>query len=331
METISCDFCGSDKFEKVTSQTDILHKTTKDFFNIVECSQCKLNFLNPRPTPHEIGAYYAGEYSFHQFNSKLKSFLSLILDYIANSFFAYLFIFFPRKIQKMLAQRIRPKIQDPILENIKSSSGKNVLDIGCGSGINAHFWGASGSLVNYKNYANAYGVEVEQNSRKHLANHDIKAFASLEELEKYSLEHKLKFDFIRMNWSLEHVHSPTKYFDSMKKLLKDDGTILIAVPHYDGFLYRMARDLVEVPIHLFHFKLKDIENYAQKFGLKIIGHQTFSYPGFLMYAGEVYSPFRQFSELSLLEALSLKKFLDKLDQMEMGNDIIIQLRKNQVK
>ncbi len=328
METVNCDFCEGSGFIEITTQTDILHKSTSELFKIVECTQCKLNFLNPRPTMQEIGQYYTGSYSFHQSNSKIKFLLSFALDKVANSIFCYLFILAPSKIQKLLSRRIKPDIKDPILENAKQSFGKQrILDIGCGSGHSAHFWGTSGSLTNYKNYAQAFGVEVHAASREILQSKGIESFGSLEEMAKYCSGKSLKFDAIRMNWSLEHVHSPSIYFKFMSEFVAEDGTIYINIPNYDGFLYRLAKDLVEVPIHLFHFKLKDIENYAGKFSLKIASHQTFSQAAMLIHAGEVYAPFNNFAELSLLECLSMQKFLSTIDRNGLGNDLLIQLKK----
>lgn len=327
METVNCDFCGGTKFENVTTQTDILHKSTSEYFTIVECTQCKLNFLNPRPSMGEIGKYYIGSYSFHQSVSKLKTLLSSLCDKIANSIFCYFFIVAPKNIQSVLSKRIRPKFQDPVLEGIKLTPGKKVLDIGCGSGISAHYWGPAGSIINYKKYADAYGVEVHPESRKILAENNIPSFANLDEIAAYCYNNKLTFDFIRMNWSLEHVHSPSLYFKFMSDFLNQDGTLIINIPNYDGFLYRIAKDLVEVPIHLFHFKLADIKNYASKFGLKVTSHQSFSYPAMLIHAGEVHPSFGQLSRLNLLECLSLKKFLTSLDQSGLGNDLILQLKK----
>ena len=90
-----------------------------------------------------------------------------------------------------------------------------MLDIGCGSGIYAHYWGINGSLNTYKNFANVSGVEINDASREILLSNDISAYKSIEELANN------KFDIIRLNWSLEHTFSPSKYFSFIKKRLKN--------------------------------------------------------------------------------------------------------------
>ena len=75
MEKIKCDLCGSAKHDILFAQTDIFHNSTKEEFNMVECEDCGLNFLNPRPTQDEIGKYYSEQYGdgiFHNHQSFFK-------------------------------------------------------------------------------------------------------------------------------------------------------------------------------------------------------------------------------------------------------------------
>ena len=61
METTACDLCGS------TRQTTIYQIPDRryfpnELFTVVECDQCGLGFVNPRPSFNEIGKYYPPEY-----------------------------------------------------------------------------------------------------------------------------------------------------------------------------------------------------------------------------------------------------------------------------
>jgi SAM-dependent methyltransferase len=327
MEQVACDLCGGTKFRPIASQTDILHRSTNEQFHIVECEACELNFLNPRPSKDEIGKYYLNTYAFHQNRPLYKVVATKVLDLIANSPLCYLFVLAPRKIQKHLALKIVAKIKDPLWEEIQKKPGQKVLDIGCGSGLTANFWGAQGSLKTYKKHAAVYGVEVSPSAREVLNSNGITSFADLTELLSYCKSQNMRFDLIRMNWSLEHVHSPSQYFKAMGEVLTKEGQIFINVPNYDGFLYRLAKDLVEVPIHLFHFKSKDLHQYARQNGFKVTKEITFSYVGMLIYAGEIYPAFQHLSKMSLLEALSMKRFLQTMDQNGMGNDLVLKLQR----
>lgn len=61
METVPCNLCGSRKSTLVYEMPD--RKFFRDeFFSVVECAECGLGFLNPRPTNFEIQKYYPPEY-----------------------------------------------------------------------------------------------------------------------------------------------------------------------------------------------------------------------------------------------------------------------------
>ncbi len=61
METVPCNLCGSQRSTIVYEMPD--RKFFRDeFFSVVECSECGLGFLNPRPTISEIQKYYPSEY-----------------------------------------------------------------------------------------------------------------------------------------------------------------------------------------------------------------------------------------------------------------------------
>lgn len=61
METVPCNLCGSQRFAALYEIPD--RKFFRDeFFQVVECSQCGLGFVNPRPTISEIQKYYPAAY-----------------------------------------------------------------------------------------------------------------------------------------------------------------------------------------------------------------------------------------------------------------------------
>jgi SAM-dependent methyltransferase len=320
MEHVNCDFCGGRDFEDVVSQTDVLHKTTNEFFCIVRCKQCGLNFLNPRPEVSEIGRFYSEGYTFHAKQSRLKLTIVSILTWLANSRLSGLASLVPG-FGRRLIPYIKPEVDDPVRLYFQ---GSRILDIGCGSGDSAHFWGANGSLQAYRKFAEVHGLEVADGARQVLESKGIPAYKCLSDVPS-----GLKFDIIRMNWSLEHVHSPAEYFDFISRHLSENGKAIIAVPNFDGMIYMFAKECVEVPIHLYHFRKQDIQNYAQKFGLDILEFRSFSYPQMFVYAAEIFPGIKKFfpSPLKLSEAYHFQKFLNRFDAMGMGNDMIVVLER----
>lgn len=61
MENVACNLCGSGRQTLAYEMPD--HRFfPQEVFQVVECADCGLGFVNPRPTPQEIAKYYPPEY-----------------------------------------------------------------------------------------------------------------------------------------------------------------------------------------------------------------------------------------------------------------------------
>jgi SAM-dependent methyltransferase len=320
VETVACDFCGSAEATPVARQTDLLHRTTEEFFTIVRCVDCGLQYTNPRPSPDEMGRYYADSYSFHAAPSRLRRIAAAAAARLANGPLAPIADIVPA-IGRRLAAYVKPSIPDPVRAYYRAGGHGTMLDIGCGAGASAHFWGERGALLAYRRLAEVAGVEIAQRAREQLAASGIEAWGALD-----AVPEQRRFGMIRMNWSLEHVHSPSRYFEFLRAHLESSGRAVIAVPNYDGLIYRLAPDCVELPIHLYHFRPRDIENYARRCGLRILQFQTFSYPQMFM-AGAQAGMFSDVfaAQFGLRKAREFQSALACFDQSGRGNDMIFVL------
>ena len=323
MEQVACDFCGERKTEEVARQTDILHRTTVEVFAIVRCVGCGLQYLNPRPTPDEIGRYYAEHYSFHIAPTRFRRLVADALAWIANGPLCRVAGWLPL-IKRKLGAHVKPHIADPVRRYLREGAQRRILDIGCGAGTSAHFWGYRGSLLEYRQIATVCGVEVDDAARAALETNGVAAFRSIGDIAAGE-----RFDVIRMNWSLEHVHSPAAYFKFIADHLAEQGKAVIAVPNYDGLLYRIAPDCVELPIHLYHFRQQDILNYAQKSGLTAVEFRTFSYPEMYVVAAAACPSLQGLFDdgLDAVEARQIQKTLSHFDALGLGNDMLFVLDK----
>jgi hypothetical protein len=59
MEIVQCDLCGDNKPRPYMNTTD---RFSGKVYTLSICSNCKLIYLNPRPSQEEIGNYYPEEY-----------------------------------------------------------------------------------------------------------------------------------------------------------------------------------------------------------------------------------------------------------------------------
>ena len=51
------------------------------------------------------------------------------------------------------------------------------------------------------------------------------------------------------------------YGQFFRDRIKPQGEVVICIPNYNGLIYEIDKSQVEVPIHLYHFKKKDVREY----------------------------------------------------------------------
>lgn len=340
MENISCDLCGSKNHKIMFTQTDILHNSTNEEFNMVKCDNCGLNFLNPRPTKKEIGKYYSDEYGdgiFHSHQNFFKKksiqvfrLLSdfalsenrpLLLTYIARILLNLLFCL-PVSKHK-LVHNLYPKIKS----YIDTTNKGKFLDIGCGAGMHVHMYGYKESIISlFKMGWDVYGIEPSAGAKSLLNKNGIKN--TYDEFLDSNFEDNF-FDVIRMNWSFEHVHYPTLYLKECRRIIKPGGSIIISVPNYNGIIYKIFPNCVEIPIHLFYFSTDTFKKYCDKVNLKVIDYFTFSTLGKFLTAMTLMgkSEIDKYYVKNHREAIKLQKFLNLMSDLDMGNDMVFNITK----
>ena len=104
----------------------------------------------------------------------------------------------------------------------KYLKNKNILDFGCG-------WG--GFLKNIKKYKSLNGVELRKECLDHIKN-NIKNITVANNINSFGK----KFDIITMFHVLEHIPFQLKTLKILKSKLKNNGKIIIEIPHAEDFL-----------------------------------------------------------------------------------------------
>ncbi|OEK06060.1 methyltransferase [Flavivirga aquatica] len=148
------------------------------------------------------------------------------------------------------------------LINSFASESKNLLDIGCGTGdflrtAKGNYWIVSGIEPNEKARAIA--------NRK--TNNSVFETEQLKNLKNSS------FDVITLWHVLEHMPNLEEHISILKKLLKPNGTIIIAVPNYNSYdakYYKQFWAAFDVPRHLWHFNRSSISKLVSKESMKVI-------------------------------------------------------------
>ena len=134
-----------------------------------------------------------------------------------------------------------------------------VLDIGSGTGD---------FLITAKNKGwNISGLEPNLKAKQIAESKGVIFESSLETIPDNSM------DIITMWHVLEHVPNVEEQFAQLKRIVKPNGYIIIAVPNYKSFdakYYKEFWAAFDVPRHLWHFSKISIAKLAANFDLKLI-------------------------------------------------------------
>lgn len=206
------------------------HIKTQDYFLTGETFEiipdAKTGVLKTTPQPQDLEKYYeTTDYLSHSDQSK--------------SIFEKCYQF---------AKRNNLKSKIDLMKSIKTSA--KVLDIGAGAGDFALELKAHGYDVD--------GVEPNETARDVALQKGIHLKATTADLPDDS------FDVITMYHVLEHVPDINLQKEELNRLLKKDGTLIIALPNYksyDASYFKSFWAGYDVPRHLFHFNQDDVRKF----------------------------------------------------------------------
>jgi len=215
--------------------TVIDYSVSKETFELYYDQDFDLLITSPQPSPENLGRYYESNDYISHTDSKRSLFEK-----------AYHFV-----------KGIALKNKLNLINNCSSIKG-NLLDIGAGTG--------DFLLTAKQNGWNTIGVEPSEKAKGIAIGKGIQFSDSTEELESNS------FDVITMWHVLEHVPNLETQIKELKRLVKPNGTIIIAVPNfksYDANHYGKFWAAFDVPIHFWHFSKTAIKLLFEKEDIKL--------------------------------------------------------------
>ena len=211
------------------------YSVSKEIFELHHNPEYDLLITFPKPSLEKLPSYYESE------------------DYISHT-----------DGKRSLFERMYHLIKNIALKNklklinAQSTKGK-LLDIGAGTGD---------FLVVAKNDGwQTTGVEPSEKAKTIAINKGVNFADNLSDLEDHS------FDVITMWHVLEHVTNLDEYIVDLKRLLKPNGTILIAVPNFKSFdanYYGRFWAAFDVPRHIWHFSKTAIEKLFAEKKMKLV-------------------------------------------------------------
>lgn len=218
-----------------------IYITVKDYsvsgeeFELLLDDELQLLKTHPQPAPEKLGSYYESDDYISHTDGKRSLF---------------------EKLYHTVKQKaLRDKIS--LVQNFQSKKGK-LLDIGAGTG--------DFLVIAAKNEWDVVGLEP---SAKAKAIAEAKGVKFLEELSQMP-DHSA--DAITMWHVLEHVPDVEAQITELKRILKPDGVLIVAVPNFKSFdaqHYGKYWAAYDVPRHLWHFSKTAIKMLFEKQGMKL--------------------------------------------------------------
>ena len=227
------------KIEKQTFLTLKDHSVSGETFQLLYNDALDMLETSPQPKAEQLSKYYQSDDYISHTDTK-RNLLENIYHIV-------------RKIA------LKRKLK---LINSFQSEEKTLLDIGCGTGdflktAQDHNWKVT-------------GIEPNEQARE-IAN--SKTNNTVFETEHLSKLEPHRFDVITLWHVLEHLPNLDWHAKLFNKLLKPNGTLIIAVPNYksyDAQYYKTFWAAYDVPRHLWHFSKTAIERLFKKENLKLV-------------------------------------------------------------
>ena len=245
-----CLFCGSPRHVLRFEAPDRWFEV-QGLYKVFECSDCGLLFLNPQPTPEELAAHYpSGYYSLEGDRPG---------DLRDEQFYEALY-----GRNSSLLKRIRFSPYRLVLRTMIGRAGQRMLDVGCGSG---HFLAMAKRVLNVE----TYGVELFGFDAAFAEKNNLKIFQGT--LQQAAFPDQF-FDVITLNHVFEHIADPRSALRELRRILKDGGTLILAVPQKACVLYWLFGKSwvqLDIPRHLFVPSRKNLEALAISLGFKLRG------------------------------------------------------------
>jgi 2-polyprenyl-3-methyl-5-hydroxy-6-metoxy-1,4-benzoquinol methylase len=206
------------------------HSVSKETFDLYYNEEMDMLVTYPQPSLENLGKYYESVDYISHTDSKRSLFEK-----------AYHFV-----------KSIALKNKLDLINSLQPSKGK-ILDIGAGTG--------DFLSVAKQNGWQTIGVEPSDKAKAIALKKEVSFVEDTAELENHS------FDVITMWHVLEHVPNLDKQIKELKRLLKPNGSLIVAVPNFKSFdakYYGTFWAAYDVPIHFWHFSKKAIKSLFEK-------------------------------------------------------------------
>ncbi len=269
----SCFICNSKGKSRYRNLRDRLFNAP-GIWEVMECPDCHLMWLNPSPIPRDIPRLYENYFTHEEsppVESRIARFRMLLEDAVLSDRFGYETCashFWQRKLGRLLAL-VRPVRDGARLRvmTLERSEKSNLLDVGCGNG---HF------LAKMRNLGwEVTGVEPDRHAAAVARDQfGIPVREGLLEDQKFPND---AFYAITMNHVIEHLLDPIRTLQECRRILKPGGKLIIVTPNNESLGSRLFKDAwfpLDPPRHLFLFTAATLSTCAERAKLRPVTIKT---------------------------------------------------------
>ncbi|NDI98510.1 class I SAM-dependent methyltransferase [Flavobacterium sp. LaA7.5] len=212
------------------------HSVSGEQFELLLNEELQLLKTHPQPAAENLARYYESDDYISHTDGKRSLFEKL----------------YHTIKQKALHDKIK------LVQEFKPQKGK-LLDIGAGTG--------DFLVMAKKNGWHITGIEPSEKAKGIAKTKGVSFADSLTHIEDHS------YDAVTMWHVLEHVPDVENQISELKRIIKPDGVIVVAVPNYksyDAKHYGSYWAAYDVPRHLWHFSKTAIKKLFGAQGMEVV-------------------------------------------------------------
>jgi len=269
-EARSCLLCGCEGALLYANLQDRLFGAPGNW-NLMQCPECQLVWINPQPIPEDVGKLYARYYTHQKHDASKRMLAGLrrsVNASILKSSFGYQ-MNGPSKIIGSMLSWIGPlkELAGGEVLWLEYGEQRRLLDVGCGNGS---------FLVHMRKLGwEVTGIEPDEEAISAAREKfGLEAFHGSLEEAKFPDGH---FDAITMNHVIEHVLDPIELLKECNRILRPGGTLVVVTPNINSlgrYSFGEYWRGLEVPRHVFLFSPDAMKSCAERSGLVVHELQT---------------------------------------------------------
>lgn len=241
-----CPACQSAEVKTLCRGEDFLSRATERLFLIVECKECRMVRLYPRPDPVDLRRFYPLQEPGDAHADAPGFWKQMLRRFLFSDHVLF--------VRRALAE---------------VPGNGPILDVNCGTGLFLRELNLpQHRLVGLDFSADSAAIAWARNA--------VPAVCGALPSAPFPAG---AFSLITMFQVLEHLYDPSVYIEAAAQLLRPDGRLIVQVPNASSWQFLLLGERwsgLDIPRHLLLFKEEDLGNLLGFCGFEIVRQKRFS-------------------------------------------------------